>query len=153
MFLYNCSSSRWPRPPLHSRDRVGRSSFACNHSLVPRPGACRRGTRPATKGQVPRLLNNSISYVPYTFTLCLLGSVGIYGTGNPVHLPNPNPCPTCPLTNPNFQCHVFQLIPLLWSVLSWCVILHGPSTERFTSESVQVSCLVRLSERKLIWKK
>ena len=37
------------------------------------------------------------------------GSVGIYSTGNPVHLPNPNPYPACVLTNPNFQCHVFQL--------------------------------------------
>ena len=34
----------------------------------------------------------------------------IYGTGNdtgnPVHLPSP----TCALTNPNFRCHVFQVI-------------------------------------------
>ena len=36
------------------------------------------------------------------------GSVGIYGTGNPVHLPSPNPYPTCVLTNPNFRCCVFH---------------------------------------------
>ena len=46
-----------------------------------------------------------------------LGSVGIYstrnGTGNPVYLPNPDPYPTSALTNPNFWCCVFQLIPKL----------------------------------------
>ena len=35
------------------------------------------------------------------------GSVGIYSTGNPVHLPSPNPYSTCGLTNPNFRCCVF----------------------------------------------
>ena len=44
---------------------------------------------------------------------CILGSVGTYGTGNgtgnPVHLFNPNHYPTCVLTNPNFRCRVFQL--------------------------------------------
>ena len=40
---------------------------------------------------------------------CCSRSVGIYGTVNPVHLPNPNPYPTCALTNPNFRCRVFQL--------------------------------------------
>ena len=44
------------------------------------------------------------------------GSVGIYGTrngtGNPVHLPNPNLYPTCELTNLNFRCRVFQLTRL-----------------------------------------
>ena len=39
---------------------------------------------------------------------CILGSVGTYGTGNgtgnPVHLFNPNHYPTCVLTNPNFRC-------------------------------------------------
>ena len=55
----------------------------------------------------------------------LLGSVRIYGTGNPVHLPNPNPYPTSALTNLNFRCHLFQLTPcsqldasLLWLNLS-----------------------------------
>ena len=37
-------------------------------------------------------------------------SVGIYGTGNPVHLPSPNPYPTCVLTNPNIWCRVFQVV-------------------------------------------
>ena len=32
------------------------------------------------------------------------------GTGNPVHLPNPNPYPTCALTNPNFRCRVFPIL-------------------------------------------
>ena len=44
-----------------------------------------------------------------------IGSVGIYGTGNgtrnPVHLPTPNPYPTCVLTNPNFRCCIFQVVP------------------------------------------
>ena len=31
------------------------------------------------------------------------GPVGIYGTGNPVHLPNPNPYPTCALTDLDFH--------------------------------------------------
>ena len=35
------------------------------------------------------------------------------GTGNPVHLPNPNLCPTCLLTNPNFRCCAFQLTPYM----------------------------------------
>ena len=39
---------------------------------------------------------------------CCSGSVGINGTGNPVHLPNPN-SPACVLTNLNFWCRVFQL--------------------------------------------
>ena len=40
-----------------------------------------------------------------------LGSVGIYGTGNLVHLPSLNPYPTCVLTK--FQCHVFQVVQTL----------------------------------------
>ena len=47
----------------------------------------------------------------------IIGSVGIYGTGNPVHLPNPNPYPTCALTNPNFRCRVFQLIRIILDML------------------------------------
>ena len=46
------------------------------------------------------------------------GSVGIYGTGNPVHLPNHNPLPTCVLTNLNFRCCVFN-----WTMTSSISIL------------------------------
>ena len=46
-------------------------------------------------------------------------SVGIYCTGNntrnPVHLPSPNPYPTCVLTNPNFP---VPCIPTQWSLCS-----------------------------------
>ena len=55
-----------------------------------------------------------------------LGCFGIYSTGNPVHLSNPNPYPTCALTN--FRCRVFQLTPGLLKLTcmppwKWCLKL------------------------------
>ena len=59
------------------------------------------------------------------FERCDLGSVGIYstgnGTGNPVHLPSPDPYPTCVLTN--FRCRVVQLVRSLLIVECVCAFL------------------------------
>ena len=54
-------------------------------------------------------MNALVSNPSFSILQGLDTKLGIYRTGNPVHLPNPNPYPTRVLTNPNFQCRVFQL--------------------------------------------
>ena len=82
---------------------------------------------------------------------CILGSVGTYGTGNgtanPVHLPNPNPYPTCVLTNPNFQCCVHMAPHTTHNMNSLRVGL-----QRMLVLSIWISgCPIRQISGKSVW--